>query len=288
MVSIGPDVQKSFINHLKDHEYSPATIARHMQNLQILNQYAKDGYIRDKDHLNGFRAFLRDTQKYATGTINSILITVNKLFTYMREENLCEETWHLRGEKVQKRRFIPEEKELTREEYERLVSTAHERGNTRLAMLIQTICATGIRISELAAITVECLAVGRAVVRNKGKERSIIISQDLEKGLRQYCAKRKILSGPIFITRTGRPLDRSNIWRMLKKLAKIAKVNAEKVFPHNLRHLFARIYYDKTHDISRLADLLGHSSIETTRIYVAVSSKTERTQVNALHLFLRI
>ena len=285
MITIGKDIYAQFKGHLEELELSPATIMKHMRNLQIFAQYA-GGVIKDKTQLNGFRDYLRK-KKYASGTINSILGTVNKILAFMKKKNLCAESWHLRGEKVQRTLFLSSQKELTIEEYKRLVKTARQCGDYCLAMLLQTICATGIRVSELKAITVESLAPGQAVVRNKGKERIILLPAKLVKALRRYCRERNITADSIFVTKTGRPQDRSNIWRKMKKLAGKAHVAAEKVFPHNLRHLFARMYYDATHDIARLADLLGHSSVDTTRIYTATSSREERDQMNRLPLVLQ-
>ena len=286
MITLRKDIIAQFKRHLEELERSPATIKKHMRNLQILTQYAGDA-IKDRTQLNNFRAYLRENQ-YASGTINSILGTVNKFLAYMNERGLCTETWRLRGEKVQRRTFLSSQKELTLAEYKRLIRTALSCGKKQLAMLMQTICATGIRVSELKAITVECLAVGQAVVQNKGKERIILIPADLVKALRRYCRDHSITEGIIFSTKKGNPLDRSNIWRMMKNLAEKAKVAAEKVFPHNLRHLFAVTYYNETHDIARLADLLGHSSVDTTRIYTATSSQTEREVINRLQLAVPI
>lgn len=285
MVTIGQDIIAQFKGHLEELELNPATIMKHMRNLHIFTQYAGET-VRDKGHLNGFRDYLRG-KKYASGTVNSILGTVNKILAYMRENNLCDEPWHLRGEKVQRTLFLSSRKELTVEEYRRLVKTAVQCRDDCLAMVLQTICATGIRVSELKAITVESLAPGQAVVRNKGKERIILLPAKLVKALRRYCHEHNITAAGIFVTRSGKPMDRSNIWRKMKKLAGKAHVAAEKVFPHNLRHLFARMYYDATHDIARLADLLGHSSVDTTRIYTATSSREERDQMDRLPLVLQ-
>ena len=167
-----------------------------------------------------------------------------------------------------------------------MVRAARDNGNERLALMVQTLCALGLRVSELKAITVESLERGEATIQNKGKLRTILVPHALAKKLADYCERRGIVSGSVFVTRTGKPLDRSNVWKMLKKLAEAAKVLAKKVFPHNLRHLFARTHYAKFKDIVRLADILGHSSIETTRIYTARSGKEERRQLGQLRLIL--
>ena len=159
-------------------------------------------------------------------------------------------------------------------------------GDRRLAMLTETLCALGLRVSELKSVTVESLEAGEANIRNKGKLRTILIPAALSRKLRGYAKSRGIVSGPLFVTRTGRAMDRSNIWKMLKRLAALAKVAGEKVFPHNLRHLFARTHYERFRDIVRLADILGHSSVETTRIYTARSGKEERRQLEQLRLIL--
>ena len=194
--------------------------------------------------------------------------------------------WRLKYVRVQRRVFLPADRELSQTEYERMVRAAEQQGDRRLSLLVQTLCALGLRVSELKAITVESLASGEASIRNKGKLRTILIPEALAKKLRVYCTERAITTGPVFVTRTGKTLDRSNVWKMLKRLADAAKVLAKKVFPHNLRHLFARTHYRKFKDIVRLADILGHSSIDTTRIYTMHSGKEERRQLGQLRLIL--
>ena len=164
--------------------------------------------------------------------------------------------------------------------------TASKRSNARLSLILQTICATGIRVSELKFITIEAVQTGRTEISNKGKRRVIFLPQQLRKLLRKYAQKHGKISGPVFTTRTGKPLDRSNIWRDMKALCTEAKVAPEKVFPHNLRHLFARTFYSLEHDLSRLADILGHSSIVTTRIYTAESGTVHARQMGRLGLVI--
>ena len=179
----------------------------------------------------------------------------------------------LRYERMQCRNFTSADKELTAEEYGRMVKLAEEKGDARLSMILQTICALGIRVSELKAITVESVKAGKALIRNKRKERVILIPEKLARALLSYCAEKRIVSGMIFITRTGKALHRSNIWRMIKKIGTAAAVAAKKAFPHNLRHLFARTYYQIHHDLGGLASILEHSSVDTTRIYIANSEE---------------
>ena len=192
----------------------------------------------------------------------------------------------MRQLKIQKAVFCDKNLELSRAEYARLVAAAREGGCERLSLVIQTICATGIRVSELRFITAEAIRTGRAEVSNKGKRRTVFLPNQLRQVLGGYLQKQKRTAGAVFVTRTGEPLDRSNIWRDMKRLCSQAGVAPEKVFPHNLRHLFARTYYSKEKDLSRLADLLGHSSVNTTRIYTMESGGVHAKQMERLGLVL--
>ena len=269
---------RRFTDSLAEREYSPATISKYVHDLRLLMDYAPEG-IADKAALVGFRAYLTE-RGYCPTSVNSILGAVNVFLAFLGSD------WRLKYLRVQRKTFLPADKELSHKEYERMVCAAQNDGNERLALLVQTLCALGLRVSELKAITVESLRSGEATIQNKGKLRTILIPVPLARKLQSYCAERGIVSGSVFVTRTGKPLDRSNIWKMLKKLAEAARVAAKKVFPHNLRHLFARTHYAKFKDIVRLADILGHSSIETTRIYTARSGKEERRQLGQLRLVL--
>ena len=263
---------------LTEREYSPATVAKYAHDARALMEYAPDG-IPDKAALCGFRTHLAE-RGYAAASVNSMLGAVNLFLAFLGSD------WRLKYLRVQRKTFLPAEKELSQAEYERLVRAADAKGDKRLAMLAQTLCALGLRVSELRAVTVESLRSGEAHIQNKGKLRTILIPDALCRRLAAYCKERGIVSGSVFVTRTGKPLDRSNVWKMLKKLAKAAKVLAKKVFPHNLRHLFARIHYGRFKDIVRLADILGHSSIDTTRIYTMRSGQEERRQLGKLRLIL--
>jgi len=187
---------------------------------------------------------------------------------------------------LQRQIYCPEEKELTKAEYMRLVHTAKQKGNERLNLLLQTICGTGIRVSELQYITVEAVKCGEAVVSLKGKTRSVFIVRELQKKLLRYAAEQKITTGAIFITRSGKPMSRTNIWREMKNLCVQAGVNPQKVFPHNLRHLFARTFYGIEKDIAKLADILGHSSINTTRIYIITTGNEHRQRMENMRLII--
>ena len=218
---------------------------------------------------------------YAVSSINSMIASINSFFTFVKQDYL-----KLKTIKVQRQIFSPEEKELTREEYERLIKAAQQNGNERLNLIIQTICGTGIRVSELRFVTVEAVQKGEAVVLCKGKRRSVFIVKALQKKLLRYIKDKKIKTGSVFVTRNGNPVSRSNIWRDMKKLCKDADVCSSKVFPHNLRHLFARVFYGLDKDIAKLADILGHSSINTTRIYIISTGTEHRRKMENMKLVI--
>ena len=232
----------------------------------------KETVIRYKENL---------LKRRAASGVNSELAALNGFFTYME--------WYecrVRPVRVQRRTYCDPEKELSREEYLRLVNAAAARKNERLALLMQTICSTGIRVSELTYLTVEAVDKGPMEVYNKGKSRMVFLPGKLCVKLRRYCKKRGIHRGRVFITRSGAPLNRSNIWAMMKALCGAAHVPARKVFPHNLRHLFARCFYEVQKDIEHLATILGHSNINTTRIYTRTSGSEHRRQMERLRLLI--
>lgn len=214
-------------------------------------------------------------------SINSMLASINSLFAFLGWHNL-----KIKALKLQQQIFCREEKELTKAEYTRLCKTAKHNCNERLNLILQTICGTGIRVSELQFITVESVKQNEAVVSLKGKTRSVFIVKDLKKKLLSYAAKQNIKTGMIFVTRTGKPINRTNIWREMKNLCKEANVNPQKVFPHNLRHLFARVFYSIEKDIAKLADILGHSSINTTRIYIISTGTEHRRRMENMRLII--
>ena len=218
---------------------------------------------------------------YAVRSINSMLASVNGLFSFLGWADL-----KVKSIKLQRQIYCSEERELTKAEYMRLVNTAKQKGNERLNLILQTICGTGIRVSELQYITVEAVKNGEAIVSLKGKTRSVFIVKELKKKLLRYAAEQGITSGAIFITRTGKPMSRTNIWREMKSLCESAGVNPQKVFPHNLRHLFARVFYGIEKDIAKLADILGHSSINTTRIYIISTGNEHRRRMEHMRLII--
>ena len=224
---------------------------------------------------------LRVPTSHAPATVNSILAAVNGFFRFMGWKDIA-----VKLLKIQKALFCDERRELTRAEYARLVSAAQKVGNERLSLVMQTICATGTRVSELRFITVEAVTTGRAEICNKGKRRTVFLPGRLRRLLRKYLQKQKKTAGAVFTTRTGRPLDRSNIWRDMKALCESADVEPGKVFPLNLRHLFARTYYSLEKDLSRMADILGHSSVNTTRIYTMESGSVHQRQLERMGLII--
>lgn len=228
-----------------------------------------------------YKEMLQSSKRYKLSSINSFLAAANNFFEYMGWYELKVKVFC-----IQKGSFLLECKNLTKQEYERLVRTAEQKGQGRLSLILETICATGIRISELPEITVSSVKKGTAEIFCKGKARQILIPGKLKKKLMYYISKKKLKSGPVFQTSNGNPVDRSNIWKEMKALCQMAGVKEEKVFPHNLRHLFAKSFYQIEKDIAKLADILGHSSIETTRIYIRASVNEHRRQLEATGLVL--
>ena len=217
--------------------------------------------------------------RYAVKSVNSMLSSINAFFVFMN--------WHdlkIKTLKIQRRIFADKSKELSKAEYERLLIAAQNRKNERLYYLMQTIASTGLRVSEIKYVTCEAVRQGQAVINCKGKIRQIFLPKKLCQMLKGYIKSRNIKSGLVFITRSGKPLDRCAIWKMLKDLCESARVSKDKVFPHNFRHLFARTFYSLQKDIVRLADILGHSSVETTRLYTMESGTEHIKQLQKLGL----
>ena len=218
-------------------------------------------------------------EKYAPASVNAAISSLNSFFEFAG--------WHdirIKALKIQRQIFSNKDKELTKAEYERLLTAAKNKKNERLYLLMQTICSTGIRVSELKFVTCEAVKKGQAVISCKGKMRTIFLPKELCRMLKEYIKEQSIKGGSVFVSRNGKPLDRSYIWKMLKNLCEAAGVSKDKVFPHNFRHLFARTYYSLQKDIVRLADILGHSSVETTRIYTIETGDICRRQIQKLGL----
>lgn len=230
-----------------------------------------------KDMVILWKSLLRE--KLAPVTVNGAIAALNGFFKYCRWDD-CK----TRFLKITKNTFCQESRELSKQEYQRLVQTAMENGNERLALLLETICSSGIRVSELPFITVAAVLKGQAEVDCKGRIRTVLLTKKLCQLLQEYAKRKGIVEGMIFVTRNGRAVDRSNVWREMKKLGQEAKVGSEKIFPHNLRHLFARTYYSMTMDITKLADILGHRDINTTRIYTIESGSKHREKLESMDL----
>ena len=267
---------EQYRQHLLEAEKSGTTIEKYLRDIYVFYQWSNDKEI-DKSKVLEYKSIL--TERYSVASVNSILSSLNSFFNYLEWYELRVKTI-----KVQKQIFSSTEKELTKVEYERLLMAAKGKHNERLYLLMQTICSSGIRVSELKYITVESLQKEYTEVNNKGKRRIVYLPRELCKMLKAYCKSQNRKSGAVFVTRNGKPLDRSNIWSDMKKLCKEANVSEKKVFPHNLRHLFARTYYSLQKDIVRLADILGHSNVNTTRIYTMESGEIHRRQIQKLGL----
>lgn len=278
MKKITDELIFDFKNYLIEEEKSKNTIEKYLRDITFFHKWIGNEEINKitvleyKKHLN---------KKYIAKSVNSVISSLNSFFEFMN--------WHdirIKNIKIQKQIFLSQEKELTKEEYNKLLLTAKKKGNRKLFLLMQTICSTGIRVSELKFITVSSVKNGQADIDCKGKSRRVIIPDKLCKILRKYITEEKISDGSVFISKKGNPLDRSNIWKLMKSLCEEAGVKKDKVFPHNLRHLFARTYYSLQKDIVRLADILGHTNVETTRIYTMESGDVHRKQIQKLGLLM--
>ncbi len=270
MKNITNEIVKKFELYLYEEEKSDNTIEKYMRDIRFFREWL-GGKGVDKSVVLAYKKEL--CERYAPKSVNSILSSLNALFMYMNWYDLKVKTL-----KIQRRIFADKEKELIKAEYDRLLTAAKNKKNERLYYLMQTIGSTGLRISELKYVTCEAVNIGQATINCKGKIRQVFLPKQLCKMLKAYIKQQKIKSGSVFITKSGKPLDRSTVWKMLKGLCESANVARSKVFPHNFRHLFAKTFYSLQKDIVRLADILGHSSIETTRIYT-MESGTEHIKL---------
>ena len=269
---------EKFEIYLKNEERSDATIEKYMRDVRAFGTFVGEEDVKKESVMN-YKSKIGDI--YAVASANSMIASINCFLRFCGWHDLCVKRF-----KIQKQVYCSEEKELTRSEYVRLLEAANAKHNERLNLIIQTICGTGIRVSELQYITVEALRSGEAIVNCKGKNRRIFIVPELKKKLLRYAKKQEIDSGAIFITRRNKPITRSNIWREMKGLCEQAKVSPSKVFPHNLRHLFARTFYSIDKDIAKLADILGHSSIDTTRIYILTTCVEHKRRMKNMRLII--
>ena len=271
------DQLQKYTYWLRREERCEGTVEKYLRDIQAFARWL-EGRPVTKEQTAGWKAYLM-AAGYAPVTINSMLSAINGLFRFLGWEE-C----RVKFLKVQRRLFRDEGRDLTRPEYVRLLDTARNLGRDRLALLMETICATGIRVSEVRHITVEAARRGRAEIASKGKVRIILLPNKLCRKLLKYAQKQKTVSGEIFLTGNGKPLTRRQIWAEMKRLCKRARVAPSKVFPHNLRHLFATAFYRVSRDIVKLADELGHSSIETTRIYLISTGAEHQRQLDRLGL----
>ncbi len=269
---------KDFELELRNDEKSGNTIEKYLRDVGCFATFARERTI-DKALVLEYKVQLE--REYALASANSMLAAINSFFKFVGWYDCCVKQF-----KVQRKTYCSEESELTKQEYIALVRAAEHKKNERLSLLIQTICGTGIRVSELEFITVEAIERGEAVVSCKGKSRKVFIVKNLCKKLQKYAKEHNIASGTLFITKSGRPMNRSNIWREMKSLCEQAGVNPNKVFPHNLRHLFARTFYGIEKDIAKLADILGHTSINTTRIYIITTGAEHRRKLENMRLII--
>ena len=276
MRKITNELIQKFKAHLIDEEKSSSTLEKYIRDITVFMEWCK-GTELNKSVVLEYKQDI--VEKYAPASVNSILSSLNSFFAYNEWYDL-----KVKALKIQRQIFASKDKELTKVEYERLLVAAKQKNNQRLYYLMQTICATGIRVSELKAITVSAVKSGQATINCKGKMRIVILPKQLCKMLKDYIKENNIKSGSVFVSKNGKPLDRSNIWSDMKKLCEAAGVSKDKVFPHNLRHLFARTYYSLQKDVVRLADILGHSSVNTTRIYTMETGEIHRQQIQKLGL----
>ena len=280
--------RKSFLAHLRDEERSRATLRKYDHDIQLFlralrldfEKKAADDFpdLISKEEILLYKEEL--CRCYAVSSVNSMLVAMNRFLTFIGRRDIC-----VKLLRVQRRAFRNDDRTLSRSDYMKLLRAAKKK-DSRLFLLMQTICSTGIRVSEHRFITVESLRHGSAEIHNKGKTRIVPLDRKLCQTLQKYCKRNHIKSGPVFISMNGKPLDRSYIWRKMKKLGEIVAVAAEKIFPHNLRHLFAVTFYQETGDIAHLADLLGHASVDTTRIYTSLSAEDYKNCLCRMKLLL--
>lgn len=279
--AIGRAQIEAYRTALRHSEKSSATIKKYVRDVEQLALWLeKQGHTLSnltKEHTFAYRTTLR--QAKGSRSVNISLAAINGFFRHENRHDLTVSTL-----KIQQKMFWEEARLLTREEYERLLDAAASKADDRLLYVMKTLCSTGIRVSELQYITVEAVEAGSAQVDCKGKIRTILLPDKLQQQLMAYGKRRSIQTGPLFITKSGKLLNRSNIWRDMKKLCEEANVERAKIFPHNLRHLFARVFYEQNKDIVRLADMLGHSNIQTTRIYTLTSISTEVARMDQMDL----
>ncbi len=268
----------NFCDYLSEENYARNTVSKYRRDLGSLAAFLQEQEVT-KGQLYLWRDFL--LRSHAPTSVNSMLAAANRFFAHYGRAD-----FHLKFLQIQRKAFCDKNRELSRTEYQTLVKTAYRLGKERIGLVVETLCSLGLRVSELQYITLHAVQKGCADIRMKGKIRTVLISEKLRKKLLHYARKQKIAFGELFVTKSGRGLSRTQIWQEMKALCRAARVNPKKVFPHNLRHLFARSYYEESKNLAKLADILGHTSLETTRLYLISSGTEYERQLNRLHLVL--
>lgn len=277
MTEIEAEALKQYRDYLVHEEKSIATIDKYLRDIRTFEKWLGEDLQITKEKVMAYKEWL--AQHYETSSANSMLVALNGFLTWLGDAQD-----RVRTLKVQQQMFRSPEKEMSVAEYKKLIDTAYRAGREQTALIMETIGSTGIRISELKYITVSAAKCGRAEVSCKGKKRQIYIVKALQEKLLRYCRKKGIHNGVVFVSRYGNPLDRSNIWSQMKEIGRLAGVELSKVFPHNLRHLFGRVFYEKWKDIFYLADIMGHSNVNTTRIYTLTTGKNHMKKLGRLGL----
>ena len=277
IVEFSEEQVEQFRQYLYEREHADATVRKYTTDIRTFLGYLGKDKTADKGRLLEYKNWL--LSRYAVSSVNSMLAALNQFLEFRNADFL-----KMKRVKVQRNLFLQEERELTRQEFQKLVYTANRDGKSWLALCMETMAATGIRISELEFFTVERVKKGRIEIYNKGKYRRIFLPAAIQKKLLAFSRQKKIHRGSIFVTKKGKPLNRSRIWREMKDLKDKTGIEGKKIFPHNLRHLFARVYYQSTRDITGLADLLGHSNINVTRIYTSNTGEIYQKQLDQMNI----
>lgn len=277
IVEFSEEQVEQFRQYLYEREHADATVRKYTTDIRTFLGYLGKDKTADKGRLLEYKNWL--LSRYAVSSVNSMLAALNQFLEFRNADFL-----KMKRVKVQRNLFLQEERELTRQEFQKLVYTANRDGKSWLALCMETMAATGIRISELEFFTVERVKKGRIEIYNKGKYRRIFLPAAIQKKLLAFSRQKKIQRGSIFVTKKGKPLNRSRIWREMKDLKDKTGIEGKKIFPHNLRHLFARVYYQSTRDITGLADLLGHSNINVTRIYTSNTGEIYQKQLDQMNI----
>ena len=277
-ITLKPTDLKRFETYLVRNENSTATVEKYLRDVRVFLTFIEYGTF-DKQDVLRYKDWLIKT--YKPTSANSMIGGLNTFLKFVGAS--C---FTIKQFKIQREAYCSEEKELTKQEYYRLINTANSKCNQKLSLIIQTICSTGIRVSELKFITVEAVRVGEAVITLKGKTRKIFIIPELKNKLLRYIKQQNLYTGSVFLSKNGKPILRNNVWRDMKSLCEQAGVKRSKVFPHNLRHLFARTFYGIEKDIAKLADILGHSNVNTTRIYIVTTGAEHKKKMQNMRLII--